>query len=490
MKMKLIYLIIIILFSSIKIKAQNNIDSTNIYFSQKKYDKALKFANKHYEYDSLIEKGIILYNNNDFINTIAFLTSAYNLNEKTNGEIEKITLLNVIGICYEQIKDFKNAEKSYKKAITLNTSYSDKYFESLNSLYNLYFETKDFSTAEKQCKLFLDEAKKHKGENSNEYLLALNNLTLFYLSNDSFKLAEENCLKFVEVNKLMFGDKSIEYLDAFSIYINLLTREGKLIEAEKYSLDVIKIYLDLNKENYKQNALSYNQLATIQQNLFKYDLAKSNFLKAIELIEKNYGTDNLYYALFAQNLGVLYIVLNNFADAEFYLKKALEIKEKLQDSNIDNIYTNLAAVYQKTNRCEESEKYLLKSIKNEKNMLSETYKTKVLGLALTYYCLKNPQKEFESLLIVSDILKKNAVDISNYMSNNEIQQYLQQYFHHRIYPLSFLTRNPFNFEKLNVSCFEEELMIKNLTINNSKFLQNSIRNSINVELKLNYSTFI
>lgn len=481
---------IIMLFCALEINAQGTIDSTNIYFNQKKYDKALKFAYKFNEYDSIIEKGIELYNNNDFINTISFFTSAYNLNININGEIEKITLLNIIGICYEQIKDFENAEKSYKKAITSNTSYSDKYFESLNSLYNLYSVTKDFATAEKQCKLFLYEAKQHKGENSNEYLLALNQSTLFYLANDSFKLAEENCLKFVEVNKLIFGDKSTEYLDAFSLYINLLTREGKLIEAEKYSSDIIKMYLDLDDKKYKQIALSYNQLATIQQNLFKYDLAKSNFLKAIEIIEKNYGRDNLHYALFNQNLGVLYVVLNNFVDAELYLKKALETKEKLQDLNIDIIYANLASVCQKTNRCEEAEKYQLKSIENEKNKFNETYKTKVLGLALTYNCLKKTQKEFESLLIISNILKKNVFDITSYMSNNEIQQYIQQYFHHRIYPLSFLRRNPFSFEKLNISCFEEELMFKNLTINNSKFVRNSIRNSKNGELKLNYSRFI
>lgn len=490
MKKKQYFLITFILFLALKNTAQSNIDSTSIYFNLYKYDKAIKYAYKHNEYDTLINKGIILLNNSDFKNANSFLSTAYNLNEKTNTEIEKITLLNIIGICYKQVNDFDNAEKYYKKAISLNTTYSDEYFKSLNALVRLYCETKNFLTSEKQCKIFLEESKKYKGENSNEYILALNQLCLHYLDNDSFKLGEVYCLKFVEVNKLNFGAASNEYLSALSLYVNLLNRKGELFKAEKHSLDIINIYSKYNKVDYKELSLYYNQLATIQQNLLKYDLAKSNFLKAIELIEKNYGNNNLYYSLFAENFAVLNIILNNFADAEFYLKKALEIKISLQNSNVDILYSNLAAVYQKTNRCEEALKYQLKSIENINNTLNETYKTKILGIALTYNCLKNPQKEFENLLTVSNILKENVFDIATFMSNVGIQQYIQQYFHNRIYPLSFLTRNPIDFEKLNISCYEEELMFKNLSLHNSDFVKKSIKGVKNAQSELIYSTYI
>ena len=478
------------LLLGLNLKAQNNIDSTSIYFTQNKYQKALNFASKNYEYDSLIEKGIFLFKNGDFINAISFFSTAYDLNENKNSEIEKITLLNIIGICYEEISDFEKAEYYYNKAISLNTIYSDEYFQPLNSLVQLYTETKDFSTAENQSILFLEEAKKHKGENSKEYLLAIRNLTLLYLSNDLFKMAEEFSLKEVQLNKKIFGNKSLEYLDSFSLYINLLTRKGKLIDAEKYSFDILKIYLNQNEKNYKQIALSYNQLATIQQNLFKYDLAKINFLKAINIIKKEYGELNPYHTLIASNLGVLHIVLEEYGDAEFYLKKSLEIKEKLQDTNVYTLYANLSVVYQKTGRCEDAEKYQLKSIENDQNRLSESYKLKIIGLALTYNCLKNTQKEFEYLLTTSDILKKKVSGIMTYMSNNEIQQYIHQYFHHRIYPLSFLIRNPIDFENLNISCFEEELMFRNLSIYNYHFVKKSVENSNDIALKIKYSKLI
>jgi CHAT domain-containing protein len=183
-------------------------------------------------------------------------------------------------------------------------------------------------------------------------------------------------------------------------------------------------------------------------------------------------------------------VLEQYSNAEFYLKKALEIKEKLQDINVYTLYANLAVVYQKTDRCEDAEKYQLKSIENDKNKLSESYKLKILGIALTYNCLKNTQKEFEYLLTSSNILKKNVFDIATYMSNNEIQQYIQQYFHHRIYPVSFLIRNPIDFKNLNISCFEEELMFKNLLLRNQNRIANSIINSSSNELKANYKKFI
>lgn len=513
------------LFFSFKLKAQSEVDSISIYFNQSEYDKALKYAVKVADYISLIEKSNQLYQNSnfqacinfslksieigknkiddeqkalsyqligfcyfqlqDFKNAILFFNKSIELGNDFFSEVDKISLINIIGNSYTELNETENAEKYYKKAISLNTAYSDKYFDSMFSLANLYCEIKDFSTAEKQSKLFLEEAKKHKGVNSKEYLFALKNLTLFYLSNDSFRLAEENALKFVDLNKTIFANNSLEYLDALSLFVQLLIKEGRLFEAEKYLSESINILIELKLGNSKEFALSLNQLATIQQNLFKYDSAKYNFLKAIEIIEKINGKENLFYAGLKENLGVLNLETDNFKEAELNLKEAIEIKQKLNNPDIFTLYHNLAAVYQKQNRCEDAEKYHLKSIQFENNKLSESYKTKIIGLALTYNCLNKTQKEFDYLLTFSNIIKDQVFEISKFMSGNEIQQYIQQYFHHRIYPLSFLTRNPEYFEKLNISCFEEELMFKSLSILLYKKLKNSINNTSDLNSQYN-----
>lgn len=485
------YLTVIFTLIFIKISAQINVDSTSIYFNQGKFDKALNFAKLHNDHNQLIEKGISLFNNNDFKNTIYYLSSAVDLGKKSLDEVEKISLLNVIGICYEQINDSGKAIEYYEKSISLNTINSDEYFKSLNALVSLQCQIEDFFIAEKQSKLFLNEAKKYKGESSREYLLALNNICLFYLSNGIYDFADKYCLEFIGVNENIFGIGSIETIKAHSLHVNLLVRQGKLIEAEKKSLFILDNYNQNFNNIFKDIALEYSQLATIQQDLFKYDLARNNFLKALNIIKENYGETNPYYALVASNLAVLLITLEKYDKAEFYLKKALEIKNTLDPNNDNSIlYSNLATVYQKLNRCNEAEKYNLKSIENIYNQVGESYRTKILNISLTYNCLKNTQKEYEYLLIFSNLLKGKILEITSYMTNSEREQYFQMYIHQRIYQLSFLNRNPNNFNLMNKSCFEEELLLKSLSIHNQLRISNSINRINNRELKTKYVQFL
>jgi CHAT domain-containing protein/Tfp pilus assembly protein PilF len=489
--MKKIFFTAILILFVVKINAQINVDSTSIYFYQNKFDKALKFAKLHNDYNQLIEKGIVLFDNNDFKNTIYYLSCAVDLGKKSLDEIEKISLLNVIGICYEQINDFGKAIEYYEKSIRLNTNNSDEYFKSLNALVSLQCQTEDLFIGEKQSKLFLNEAKKYKGESSNQYLLALNNICLFYLSNGIYDLADKYCLEFIEVNKNIFGIESLETIKANSLYVNSLVRQGKLIEAEKKSLLILDNYNQNFKDNFKDIALDYSQLATIQQELFKYDLARNNFLEALNIIKENYGETNLYYALVASNLGVLFIDLEKYDEAEFYLKKALEIKNTLNGTfDNSNLYSNLATVYQKLNRCIEAEKYNLKSIENLNNQVGESYRTKILNIALTYNCLNNTQKEYKYLLTFSNLLKSKLFEITSYMTNYEREQYLQMYIHQRIYQLSFLNRNPINFNLINTSCFEEELLLKSFSIHNQVRISNSINKSNNSELQIKYGKYV
>jgi CHAT domain-containing protein len=76
------------------------------------------------------------------------------------------------------------------------------------------------------------------------------------------------------------------------------------------------------------------------------------------------------------------------------------------------------------------------------------------------------------------------------MTNSEREQYFQMYIHQRIYQLSFLNRNPNNFNLMNKSCFEEELLLKSLSIHNQLRISNSINRINNRELKTKYVQFL
>ena len=529
---KTILITIIILFV-FRINAQTNVDSTAIYFNQKKYDKIINFASKKGDYISLINIanqffqdgnfkmtinfflksieigknemsldqkatnyqliGVSYFQLNDFKNAIYFLSNAYELSKSKLNESEEIALLNIIGICYESNNNFDYAIKNYNKAIKLNTRNSDEYFKSLRLLSNLKRQTQEFFIAEEQSKFFLNEAKKYLGESSDFYLSALNNLLQLYLHSDEYNLADKFCTEYIEINKNIFGDNSIETIKANSFLANLLHRQGKLIDAEKISIKILNNYNQYYNNEFISIALEYNQLALIQEELFKYDLAINSYLKAIEIIRNNYGETNEEYALLIQNLSGVYSTIKDFKEAEFYLKKAIEIKVKLNNTDIDVFYGNLASIYQETNRCEEAEKYFLKAIEFQKNKLSESYKEKILGLSLVYNCLKNPQKEFENLLRFSNIMKEKVIKNTLFMSNFELEMYIKKYITFCFYShssFSFLNNNPLTFNELNISKYDEELLLKNISLHNFQNLKNSINKSNDKELKDNYLKFI
>ncbi|GGG51785.1 CHAT domain-containing protein [Bizionia arctica] len=515
----------------VKITAQSNIDSTEIYFQNRDYDKVLKFVSKSGDYQSLIEKGNQLFQENDYENSIKFLLKAieigenlinqeqteinytligasyFQLNDFKNAityfskslelgkdymfENEKILRHKFIGDSFVELVNFENAEKQYYKAIKLNTIYSKEYFDSLNALHNLYLLTKDFETIEEQALSWVSESLKYKGNQSDEYLVAIENVSLFYLSNDKYNLAEEFCIKKINIYKSVYGENSIDYLNAKMQLVNLYVRQGELIEAEKTNIQLLDSYIEYFGESSLEVAISYNSLATIYQELKKYELAELNFLKAINIIKENFGELNNYYALVSANLGVFYLTINKNNDAEFYLKKSLEVKETLDplaDKSI--LYFNLGALYQNLDRCNEAEAYGLKSIESLNNGVGESFRLKLLGLAITYNCLKNSQKEYEYLMMVSDLFLNKINEIISYQTNYEIKEYLEKYLHERIYPLSFIYRNPNEFDLIRISSFEEELMMKNLLLHNQNRVKNSIKNSDNILLKSEYERFI
>lgn len=524
-------LTLIIAFFFIKINAQVNGDSISIYFNKKKYEKVINYCSKKGDYVSLINLTNQLFEENnfemtiifslksielgkdeisleqkvnsyqligfsylqlkDFKNSISFINKSIQLGDELINENDKILLYNILGHSYIELNDIENAEKNYINGISLNTLYSKGYFQTLFSLCSLYQSYKEFSIAEKQGKIFLFEALNQRGKNSQEYILALKNLSLLYLSNDKYNLAEEYILKSIDQNKFKFGEKSIETINSSLNLVNLYGRQGKLIEAEKLNILLLNNYLEDVNQNPKDTALLYNSLASIQQELFKYNLAELNFSKAIKIIKDNYGEINPEYALISSNIGVFFLIIERYNDAEFYLKKAIEIKNTLE-SNPDNTseYYNLAVCYNKTNRCSEAEVYNLKSLKNINNEIGESYKTKLISLSEIYNCLKNTQKEFENLLIVSNLIKNKVLEITNYQTNDEIEKYIEKYISERNYPLSFLNRNPEQYSLMNISCFEEELLMKNILIHNQQNVKKNILKSDNIELINKFEQFI
>ena len=496
------FLIAIITLFFFRINAQTNIDSTTIYFNQGKYDKSIKYALKYKDDITLVNKGILLYNKNDYKNAIIFLLNAYEFYNEILDESGKISLLNTIAICYKKTNDFENSIITFKKALNLNSINSDAYFNTLGLLTQYMNEIEDFNKAEKMSLFYLSEAKKIKGESNKIYLSALYELCHLYIKADIYNLAEKYCNELIELNNKKYGKFSLESLEANNFLIQLFEREGKLIEAEKLAIEVLNNYYLYHKNENLNIALTHNLLAVIQEGLFKKELAITNYKKGIAIILDNFGKNNSNYVLLIENLASLYIGIQNYQDAELYINEAIQINdinEAIQINGSVGFSSNgfefyqLGRIYLLTKRFKDAEKYFLKSIELDKNKLSEFYREKLVSLSITYNYLNESQKEYENLLLVSNNLKEKVIKNTLYMTNNEIEIYIKKNITFSFYnpcSFTFLDNNPLSYEKLNISKYEQELLIKNINLRNFQNIKNSIKRINNTELNYKYLKFI
>ncbi|MEZ4852015.1 MAG: tetratricopeptide repeat protein [Bacteroidia bacterium] len=96
-------------------------------------------------------------------------------------------------------------------------------------------------------------------------------------------------------------------------------------------------------------------LSYTQTNLKKYSVAKRYCLQAIEIYKKL--NDQFFLGQVYNDLGSMYLTLEEPDSAAFYLEKSLAINEGNQFSLVATNYMNMGSVYRQRDRYEEAEKY-------------------------------------------------------------------------------------------------------------------------------------
>ena len=132
-------------------------------------------------------------------------------------------------------------------------------------------------------------------------------------------------------------------------------RKGNLIDlAFKYHLkgetyNEAKCYEHLINQGYADYRV-YNNYGAILKSFRKYREAEFYTRKALELKPDSH---NAYY-----NLGCIFLDIKKFKEAELYTRKALKLKSDFVDANY-----NLGFILRDIGKLEESESQLLKTIK-------------------------------------------------------------------------------------------------------------------------------
>jgi tetratricopeptide (TPR) repeat protein/class 3 adenylate cyclase len=177
--------------------------------------------------------------------------------------------------------------------------------------------------------------------------------------------AEEIAYHFEKGNQLT---KAAEYYNTSGCYFTDLYIFER---AEKNFLKALQIREEAFGIMHPVCAISLNDLAEMEFHRGKYDQAEAYFLRALEIREKALGVDDIHTATSMNNLAGIYVYKGNYEKAESLHLKALEIREKILEPNDPNIVqslNNLALLYYYQCKYDKAESLYLKAVNINDNI--------------------------------------------------------------------------------------------------------------------------
>ena len=265
-----------------------------------------------------------------------------------NNKLNKIVQQ---AILYHQKGDLKNAEKYYKRVISLDSNISDTY-ANLGLIYQTWNNINE-------AKIYYKKAIYRKTKNIDIY----NRLGYIYQQDKNIIEAKIYYKKSLEINSNQFG-----------IYINLgniYKENNDFINAEKYYKQAISI-----NPNYPD---IYYNLGNLYKNMNRGEEAKKCYEKVISL-------NNNHFQAYS-SVASIYQDAKNIEKAIKYYKKSLKINPIQED-----VLNNIASLYNDIYDLENTKIYYIKSLEINKqqveilNNLGNSYKeTNELEIAYNYY---------------------------------------------------------------------------------------------------------
>ncbi|WP_428224859.1 CHAT domain-containing protein [Flavobacterium sp.] len=544
MKLKLL-----ILFTFLSKVSFSQIDSLTYYYQENKLEKAIKYGEKiisfynenpsdkdegyvntiswlaflnteikknseKEKYFKLLEENISFYNQNFEAITHNYFLIANNYSENQNNEFAEIYLLKAINL-----SELKNI-------------IGEVYYNSLNLLGDIYINQNKFDKAVICSKKCLDIAENIYDKNSEKYIIALSNVAQSFLRIENFKEAESTYLKCIKISNdinnkelqleilnntvLMFlTNKDIFQADFYNniglslsqnndllikYRINFIHNKaiiefeiGKIDNSEKLYLEVLKYYLDHESDYYDRIFKVTNDLGFINLKNKKYTKAEYYFKNNFESKKRFYKNDSIKLI---SSLNALINLYWNLSDNEKALEYSLisyniiRNDTKYNQRLLSETLNVLATTYALMKDIKKAELYYLKSleIKNKlfgKNNLNNL----ILYNNLLYITNGNIVKHQEYLYLYLNTLNKLLIKSSENLSENE-----NLIFNSTILPnnshLSFLLKKNKYFSKSIIAIYENQLLLKNLSIRNQQRIKTTIEKNGDATVKQKYQQFI
>ena len=346
-----------------------------------------------------------------------------------------------MGILYEKMCKYDDAEKNYLKAIEyIEKSTNRNYFQTwseakvYDNLGNLYLKTGNMEKSEiayiKAKELIQMEEEEGNIECARTNMIISINLGGLYLKKGYYESAQkeyENAKKICE--ELMEENRTHYLAEYIGICCGIGCVNGKLKnydESVTWLNKGVNLYKEIERRNQglcsEEFADIFNQLGTAYYFLKNYDKAEMAYSRALEMektLNKN-GKNNVYGIIHVyKNLGNLYQETKKYLRAEKTYKEALLLKNSINDDKdiflnklLLEISIDMGSFYGKIKKFSEAEKHMYIALEkcqniNNQNKDAEKYYLKIIykNLSILYRNMgkKRMARKFEKEL--SKLLK-------------------------------------------------------------------------------------
>jgi tetratricopeptide (TPR) repeat protein len=251
-----------------------------------------------------------------------------------------------------------------------------------------------------------------------EYIIGLNDsLTFLYYSLAKYEKALDIQDRMLELREKLFGKEVNEYAKSLNLKAVIFKELGKDNEALKLHYQSIRIR-ETKQELKKDLAVSYGNISIIYYIEKNYQLSITFMKKSLEIDEKMLNYNHPDIASSYNNISLIYQGLKESDIALEYINKSIKIREKILDKyhpSLASSYGNISTFYRDLKKLKEALSYSKKSLVIFENILDKKHP----NLATCYNNIAHMYKDLKECQKAKDYMGKAKNIFSLYEYKNK-----------------------------------------------------------------------
>jgi len=292
-------------------------------------------------------------------------------------------VLDVEARVYMLKENFEKAEALYLQAKEIKERESKNYFDyfiSYHYLTEFYQKKGDLSKAIKIYKDLLKLLRKKAGETSSNYIITLSELAAVYLDLGAF---EESRELLTEAKTLMDrqGLRGLDYANVLNYLASLYHQTDDLVRAEQTYLKALEIVEKEYAKDHLQYVMILGNLGLLYQDQRLFEKSLAIHHQTIRLLKNIYGFNHPDLITAMMNLALTYSEMGNHDEATQRYLEAIQIGAQQPELNrltLERLNYNLAYNFLESGNTEKALEYISKN-------LNKTIKAQTFGEALDVY---------------------------------------------------------------------------------------------------------